>query len=126
MKPAPAAPATIDAYIAGFPPEVRARLDSIRQAVRRIAPEATEKISYRIPTFALSGNLVHFAAFAHHIGFYPGSAAIIAFADELAGYRTSKGTIQFPANAPIPLALVERIVAFRVQESLRAKRRQSD
>lgn len=122
MKPATPPPATIDAYIAGFPPDVRARLEAIRQAVRRIAPAATEKISYRIPTFWLSGNLVHFAAFARHVGLYPGTAAIVAFKDELAGYRTSKGAIQFPADAPIPLALVERIVAFRVQETLRAKR----
>lgn len=110
----------IDEYIAAFPPAVRKQLQAIRRIVRKAAPEAQEKISYRIPTFALRGNLVHFAAFKSHVGFYPGASGIAAFADELRPFPTSKGTVQFALGVALPLTLIERIVRFRVVENLRA------
>jgi uncharacterized protein YdhG (YjbR/CyaY superfamily) len=82
--------------------------------IRREAPDAVEKISYGIPTFTLHGNLVHFAGYEHHIGFYPGAAAIDHFADRLEGFETSKGTVRFPLDQPLPLELVREIVRFRV------------
>lgn len=108
---------TIDDYLDACPAPVRARLRRIRNAIRRAAPKAQEKIAYRIPTFTMRGNLVHFAAFKAHIGLYPGPEAIAAFERELAGYRTSKGAIQFPHDEPLPLALISRIVKFRVKAS---------
>jgi len=117
---------TIDEYIAGFPEPVRTLLEQLRERIRQTAPEAGEKISYRIPTFDLHGNLVHFAGYKQHIGFYPSSSGIAAFQDELGAYKTSKGTVQFPLDEPLPLDLVERIVAFRVEENrarAEAKRR---
>lgn len=96
-------------------------LGKLRQTIRKIAPDAAEKISYRIPTFYLNGNLVHFAAFKHHIGFYPTSSGVSAFQDELSKYRASKGAIQFPFDQPLPLNLIERIVAFRVKENARKR-----
>jgi uncharacterized protein YdhG (YjbR/CyaY superfamily) len=104
-------------YIAEFPAPIQERLVAMRSTIREHAPQATERISYRIPTFHQGGNLVHFAAFAHHIGFYPGSSGIAAFADALAPYRQAKGSVQFPHDAPLPLDLVAAIVAFRVQEN---------
>lgn len=89
----------------------------MRSIIRKAAPEATETIKYRIPTFVLHGNLVHFAAFPTHIGFYPIPSAIKAFSVELAGYKSGKGSVQFPLNKPIPFALVERMVTFRVKEA---------
>lgn len=94
-------------------------LEKLRQTIRTAAPDATEKISYRIPTFYLNGNLVHFAAFKHHIGFYPTSSGVSAFQDELSKYKTSKGAIQFPLDKPLPLELVKKIVGFRVTENLK-------
>ncbi|MEO8506848.1 MAG: DUF1801 domain-containing protein [Betaproteobacteria bacterium] len=119
MKEAQAAAANIDDYIAAFPADVQDRLQVIRRVVRRLAPDAVEKISYRIPTFARHGNLVHFAAFKHHIGLYPGAAAIETFAKALADYRTSKGAIQLPLEQPLPLSLIEKIVRFRIDEQTR-------
>jgi uncharacterized protein YdhG (YjbR/CyaY superfamily) len=107
---------SIDDYIAGHPPEVRARLSALRATIRRLAPAAEERISYRMPTFYLGGNLVHFAAFDRHVGFYPGPSGIAAFRDALAGYRSAKGSVQFPHSAPLPLELVAAIVQFRVAE----------
>lgn len=109
---------SIDAYIAAFPPDVGALLQKLRETIRRAAPEAQETISYQIPTFALNGNLVHFAAFKSHIGFYPGASGIKHFENELSGYVGGKGSVRFPFDAPMPLALVARIVKFRVAESL--------
>lgn len=115
-------PATIDEYIAASPPEVQEILQQIRATIREAAPEAEEKISYRMPTFFLHGNLVHFAAHTGHIGFYPEPSGIEAFKDELAGYKQSKGAVQFPLGQPIPYELIRRITEFRVQENLeRAK-----
>ena len=119
--------ATIDDYIAGHPPKIRARLSAMRKTIRQHAPEAEERISYRIPTFYMNGNLVHFAAFARHVGFYPGAAGIATFRDALAPYKSAKGSVQFPHDEPLPLELVAEIVRFRVaqQASKRAPRSRS-
>ena len=117
MTPDQEAPQTIDAYIAGFPEEVQAILQLIRRTIHETAPEATEAISYRMPTFKLHGNLVHFGAFKSHIGFYPVPSGMEAFKDELAAYKQGKGSVQFPLNKPMPLDLIRRMVEFRVQES---------
>jgi len=108
--------ATIDEYIAGHPPRIRTRLKAMRATIRKHAPQAEERISYRIPTFYLDGNLVHFAAFDRHVGFYPGAAGIAAFKDALADYKSAKGSVQFPHTEPLPLALVAEIVLFRVAQ----------
>jgi uncharacterized protein YdhG (YjbR/CyaY superfamily) len=113
----------IYAYIKRFPEDTGELLKQIRSAIRKAAPEATEKISYGIPTFYDSGNLVHFAAFKNHIGFFPTPSAIEAFQKELKAYRTSKGTVQFPMTDPLPLKLIERIVKFRVKENAQKKSR---
>jgi uncharacterized protein YdhG (YjbR/CyaY superfamily) len=110
--------ASIDAYIADFPQEVQDKLESMRRTIREAAPEAKEIISYQMPTFYLNGNLVHFAAFKHHIGFYPAPSGIEAFQEELAAFKGAKGSVQFPFNDPLPLELVRRITAFRVEENL--------
>lgn len=104
---------TIEDYIEAFPPEIQERLRSIRAAIRAAAPEASEKISWNMPTFFQNGNLVHFAAHKKHIGLYPGPEAIETFQDRLTAYRCSKGAIQFPHNAPLPLDLIEEIVCYR-------------
>src|SRR4051812_41891950 len=113
---------TIDDYIEGFPSDVQARLRRLRATIRRTAPDAVEKISYRMPTFYLNGNLVHFAAFDHHIGFYPTPSGIEAFRAELAGYPSSKGAVQFAHSEPLPLALIAKIVAYRVAECVQMER----
>lgn len=112
------APKNIDDYIALFPKAIQANLQEIRKTIQATAPNATEAIKYGMPTFVLNGNLVHFAAYKNHIGFYPAPLAIITFAEELATYKTSKGAIQFPLNQPIPLALITKIVQFRVEQNL--------
>ncbi len=109
---------SIDEYIASFPADVQERLRQMRAAIREAAPEAQEKISYQMPTFFLQGNLVHFAAFKNHIGFYPAPRGIEAFKDELAAYEGAKGSVQFPLDQPLPLDLVRRIVQFRVADQL--------
>jgi uncharacterized protein YdhG (YjbR/CyaY superfamily) len=111
-------PTTIDDYIAQFPADVQAKLQEMRSLIRAAAPAATEKISYGMPTFFLRKNLVHFAAFKHHIGFYPVPTALTAFAADLAPYKTSKGGVQFPLDQPLPHDLITRIVEFRVAENL--------
>lgn len=121
MIPKQEAPQTIDAYIAGFPEDVQAILQQVRQTIHEAAPEATEAISYQMPTFKLHGNLVHFGAFKNHIGFYPVPSGMAAFEEELAAYKQGKGSVQFPLNKPMPLDLIRRIVEFRVQESKAAK-----
>ena len=118
----PASSATaVDEYIASFPPEVRARLSKVRATIRRHAPNAEERMSYGIPTFFLDGNLVHFAAFARHVGLYPGPSGIAAFKDALSRYKSAKGSVQFPHDEPLPLALIGDIVKFRVAESTAPK-----
>ncbi len=117
-----AAPRTIDDYIAGFPPEVQEILRKVRQTVRDAAPDAQEAIRYRIPTFVLNGNLVHFAAFKKHIGFYPTPSGTERFKEALAGYAGAKGSVRFPLDEPIPYELIGEIVRFRVKESLERAR----
>jgi uncharacterized protein YdhG (YjbR/CyaY superfamily) len=111
-------PQNIDDYIAGFPPDVQEILQKIRMTIREAAPDAKEAIAYRMPTFRLAGNLVHFAAFKNHIGFYPTPSGIEAFRNELSAYKTSKGAAQFLLNRPIPYDLIREIVTFRVKENL--------
>ena len=110
---------TIDEYIATFPKNIQAILEAIRNAIRISAPKSEEKISYGIPTFDLNGkHLVHFAAYKNHIGFYPTSSGIRAFKTELSPFKTSKGTVQFPLDKPIPFDLIKKIVKYRVKENL--------
>ena len=109
---------SIDAYIATFPTEVQEILEALRATIRAAAPEAEEKISYQMPTFALKGNLVHFAALTHDIGFYPTSSGIEAFKQELSAYSGTPGSVRFPLNQPLPMDLISRIVRFRVAENL--------
>jgi uncharacterized protein YdhG (YjbR/CyaY superfamily) len=118
MRTDRAAPKDIDKYIAGFPHDVQETLEKIRETIRKAAPDAEETISYQIPTFTLKGNLVHFAAFKKHIGFYPTSTGIEKFKNELSAYETSKGTVRFPLGKPVPYDLIGRIVKFRVGENL--------
>ncbi len=113
---------TIDEYIAGFPAEIQEKLREMRRVIHETAPEATEKISYQMPTFFLNGNLVHFAAFKNHIGFYPAPTGLDAFKDEIAQYPHSKGAVQFLFDRPIPFDLVRRIVVFRREENLKKKK----
>ncbi len=109
---------TIDEYIQTFPADVQVLLEKMRQAIREAAPGATEAISYQMPTFRLNGkNLVHFAGFRHHIGFYPIPSGIEAFKKELSVYKQGKGSVQFPLDQPIPCELVKKIVRFRVAEN---------
>lgn len=117
MKTVPA-PGTVDKYISGFPPEIRQKLIKMRTLIKKVAPGAEEKISYRMPAYTLNGMLLYFAGHAKHIGLYPMTSAISAFKDELKGFKTSRGTIQFPHDKPLPLILIESIVRFRVKENL--------
>ena len=112
---------TIDEYISTFPKDVQSILEKLRQTIKRAAPGAVEIISYQMPAFRLRGNLVYFAAFKDHIGFFPTSSGIEAFKKELSSYETSKGTVRFPLNKPLPLALIGRIVKFRAKENLAGK-----
>jgi uncharacterized protein YdhG (YjbR/CyaY superfamily) len=112
-------PSTIDEYIAGFPDDIQAILQKIKATIKKAAPDATEKISYQIPAFALNGDLVYFAAFKRHIGFYPpirgGDAT---FRQEKAIYEGPKGNLQFPLGQPIPYPLIRKIVALRLAQNL--------
>jgi uncharacterized protein YdhG (YjbR/CyaY superfamily) len=107
----------IDDYIQRHPEPVQELLQKMRLTIQKAAPEATEKISYAIPTFFLNGSLVHFAAFRNHIGFYPTGSGIAAFQKELSKYKSSKGAVQFPLGSPLPPGLVSRMVKFRVRQS---------
>lgn len=111
------APKTIDEYIAGFPQDVQVLLEQVRQTIRAAAPEAEETIKYQMPTFMLNGNLVYFAAFKKHIGFYPIPSGIDAFKEELSRYEGGKGSVKFPLDQPLPLDLIRRIVEHRMQEN---------
>jgi uncharacterized protein YdhG (YjbR/CyaY superfamily) len=110
----------IDEYIRSFPPAIQKILEQLRTIIHKNAPDAEEAISYGMPTFKFNGNLVHFAAFEHHIGFYPTPSGLEAFEKELAPYKHAKGSVQFPLDEPIPYDLVKRIVQFRVRENLKS------
>jgi uncharacterized protein YdhG (YjbR/CyaY superfamily) len=107
---------TMDEYIGTFPKHVQKRLESIRKLVAKLAPDAQEKISYQMPTFCLNGNLVHFAGFKNHIGFYPTPHGISEFQKELSKYKNGKGSVQFPLDEPLPMKLIERMVKYRIQK----------
>ncbi len=109
---------TIDEYIARFPADIQEILQQVRATVRAAAPEAKEKISYAMPAYELKGNLVYFAAYDKHIGFYATPTGHEAFKEELSRYKFSKGSVQFPLDQPMPLDLIRCIVEFRVQENL--------
>ncbi|MCU0357867.1 MAG: DUF1801 domain-containing protein [Cyclobacteriaceae bacterium] len=117
-----AAKTKIDEYIGDFPPEVASMLQQLREIIRKAAPQAEETISYQMPTFKLNGNLVHFAAYKNHIGFYPAPSGLNAFEKEIARYKHSKGAVQFPLDQPLPIRLITRIVKFRVRENLGKKK----
>ena len=111
---------SVEEYIQSFPEEVQDKLKTIRETIRSCVPEGTsEKISYQIPTFYLEGNLVHYAAFKNHIGFYPTPNGIQTFKNELSRYESGKGSAQFPLDEPLPLELIRKIVRFRVEENLK-------
>jgi uncharacterized protein YdhG (YjbR/CyaY superfamily) len=114
----PAAPKNIDEYIACFPEDIQALLKQIRATVKEAAPGAEETIKYAMPTFTFNGNLVYFAAFKKHVGFYPVPTGNAAFEQELSGYKTGKGSVQFPYNKPLPLALISKMVKFWVNRNL--------
>ncbi len=113
--------ATVDAYIKGFPAKVSTRLKAIRKVIRTAAPKAEEKISYNIPAYKLNGVLIYFAAFPRHIGIYPFPSTVKAFQKAAAGYKTGKGSIQFPLDKPLPLPLIRKIVAHAVKENRKKK-----
>src|SRR5579885_2010505 len=120
-------PANIDEYIAGFSPDVRSILEKIRSTIREAAPQAEEKISYRMPAFARNCILVYFAAFKKHIGMYPPVQGDEKLSKQLAPYRGEKGNLKFPLDEPIPYDLIRKVVRLRVKEHLKeakAKRRQ--
>ena len=117
-------PKDFDGYADGFPREVQQLLRKMRLTIEKAAPQAQEKISYGIPAFTLNGMLVWFAAFKGHIGFYPGAGAVATFKKELSGYKSAKGSVQFPLDQPLPLALVTRIVKFRVKQNLAKKKKE--
>ena len=125
MKTDPTPPKTIDDYIAGYPHEVRVILEKLRATIRKAAPGSEEAIKYRLPTFVLSGNLVHFGAFKKHIGFYATPTGNKQFRQELYSYEGAKGSVQFPLDKPIPYGLVSRMVKFRVKENLERARAKS-
>ncbi len=118
MKAKQTAPANIDEYIATFPKDIQAKLQKIRATIKKAAPKAEEAIKYQIPTFTLNGNLVHFAAYKNHIGFYPAPSGIEAFKKELAPYESGKGTLKFPLDEPIPYGLITKVVKYRVKKNL--------
>lgn len=122
MKTKKAKPQTINEYIEGFPKDVQKILRMIRQTIHKTAPEAGEKISYQIPTFTFHGNLVSFAGWKSHIGFYPGSAALQVFGKNVTRYQVAKGTVQFPIEKPLPLGLIRRIVKYRMKENMRREK----
>lgn len=108
----------IDDYIAAYPKNVQKLLKQMRSIIKKAAPQAAETISYGIPTFTLNGNLVHYAGYKNHIGFYPAPSAIEAFKNELSVYAGAKGSVQFPLDKPLPVELIREIVAFRIAENM--------
>ena len=118
MKTNKTIPKDIEEYIASFPKDIQEILEKLRTTIRKAAPDAEEIINYQIPTFTLKGNLVHFAAFKKHIGFYPTPKGIEVFKKELSAYEGAKGSVKFPLDKPIPFDLISKIVTYRVKENL--------
>lgn len=118
MKSSRSSARTVDEYFESLSGDTLQKMQQVRKAIREAAPQAEEKISYAIPTFYLHGNLVHFAAFKHHIGFYPGRSGILAFDKELSSYKRAAGSVQFPLSESMPLNLIKKIVKYRVKENL--------
>lgn len=118
MRKGQSEPKDIDEYIAGFPEDVQEILEEIRTTIRKAAPDAEETIKYQMPTFTLNGNLVHFAAFKKHIGFYPAPRGVEKFKEALSAYEGAKSTVRFPLDKPIPFGLISKIVKFRVKKNL--------
>ena len=115
--------ATVDAYVASFPRDVQKKLLQIRRLIKQLAPDAVEKISYKMPAFFLNGVLVWYAAYSKHIGFYPMGSGIAKFERELKRYKHAKGSIQFPLDGPLPIGLIKRIVMFRVKENFTRRKK---
>jgi len=113
---------SVESYIATFPPETQKLLEQLRAIIKLEAPEAEEKISYDMPGYKLNGMLVYFAGYTKHIGFYPGVACIVAFKEKLLVFKTSKGTVQFPINKPLPLELIAEMVRFKALENQQARK----
>ena len=111
-------PKDVDEYIADFPKEIRERLEQVRAAITEAVPEAVEVISYNMPAFTYNGILVWFGGHAKHIGFYPRVSAMAAFKKELSIYKSAKGSVQFPLDKPLPIALIKKMVKFRLAENL--------
>lgn len=107
----------IDDYMLQFPKDIQKLLKQMRSTIKKAAPKAEEAMKYGIPTFVLNGNLVHFAAYKNHIGFYPAPSGLLAFKKKIARYKSSKGAVQFPIEEPLPLDLISKIVKFRVVEN---------
>jgi uncharacterized protein YdhG (YjbR/CyaY superfamily) len=122
MKRGMAPAKTVDEYLKPFPPEVRNKLEQLRQTIKAAAPEAEELISYMMPAYKQNGALVYFGGYKTHIGFYPTARGIEAFKKELSGYEGSKGTVRFPIDKPLPLGLISKIVKFRVKENEEKKK----
>jgi uncharacterized protein YdhG (YjbR/CyaY superfamily) len=116
---------SIDEYIASFPEDVQKILEELRAVIKASAPDAEERISYQMPTFTQKGNLVHFAAYKKHIGFYPAPSGIEAYKQELSGYAGAKGSVKFPIDQPLPLGLISEIVKYRVAENLKKAEQKS-
>jgi uncharacterized protein YdhG (YjbR/CyaY superfamily) len=123
MEKGKKADASIDDYICSFPEHIQKKLKELRNVIKELAPEAQEKISYRMPAYFLNGNLVYFAGYAKHIGFYPGANGIEAFKNELSKYKYAKGSVQFPIEEPLPVRLIKRIVKFKLEENCKKRKR---
>ncbi len=108
----------IDSYIQTFPKDVQVLLQQLRETILKAAPQAEEAISYQMPTFKLKGNLVHFAAYRNHIGFYPAPSGLTEFQKEISKFKHSKGAVQFPLDKPLPFSLITKIVKYRVKKNL--------
>lgn len=119
MKTSQTKPLTVDDYLSTLPENIKAILEELRKTIKAAAPEAVELISYSMPAIKLNGVLVYYAACKNHIGFYPASSGIHSFKEELSAYKGSKGAVRFPLDEPLPVALITKIVKFRVQEDLK-------
>lgn len=117
MKSTTKPPGDVDQYIDSFPAPIKKRLEQLRAAIKKAAPKAEEGIGYQMPAYKLNGVLVYFAGYENHIGFYPTPNGIAAFKKELTGYKSAKGSVQFPNDEPLPIALVTKMVKFRVKEN---------